>query len=324
MTLHVLEIPHRSEPWWESFNHTARRFARMMSGQGYDVQVWGAGKAAADAGFDRNEPTWKLAAARQTRAMRTKVKPRDVVCVMAGGVQADVAAAFPHATVVEPMIGYTGSFAPYRVFASYSLMHTTYGRDVTPEGDGRFYDAVIPHPVDPDQFPLVTDPDDYYLYFGRLTERKGWRIAQDACQRAGVRFVAAGDGSFNGYGEYAGVPTDAEKAALLGNAAAVFCPTVYMEPFGLVAVEAQLCGTPVISTDWGAFTETVTPETGVRCRTLAEFVAATETVLNLDRDRVRASATARFAPAAVAPRYSRYFDRLETLWGDGWYAQEAA
>ena len=38
-----------------------------------------------------------------------------------------------------------------------------------------------------------------------------------------------------------------ERAELLRNAKAVLMPTYYLEPFGGVNVEAQLCGTPVIT-----------------------------------------------------------------------------
>ncbi len=44
-----------------------------------------------------------------------------------------------------------------------------------------------------------------------------------------------------------------ERLALLGNAKSVLMPTYYLEPFGGVHVEAQLCDTPVITTDWSAF-----------------------------------------------------------------------
>ena len=46
-------------------------------------------------------------------------------------------------------------------------------------------------------------------------------------------------------------------AHVLGDCVAVLCLTSYLEPFGCVAVEAQLCGTPVISTDFGGMVETV-------------------------------------------------------------------
>ncbi len=44
-----------------------------------------------------------------------------------------------------------------------------------------------------------------------------------------------------------------ERLALLGKAKSVLMPTYYLEPFGGVHVEAQLCDTPVITTDWSAF-----------------------------------------------------------------------
>jgi len=96
-------------------------------------------------------------------------------------------------------------------------------------------------------------------------------------------------------------------------------PTIYVEPFGSVAAEAQLCGTPVLSTDWGAMTETVQHgKTGFRCRMLAEFVAAARKVDRLDPAYIRRRALGLWSLDSVAKQYDYYFRRLSTLWGDGW------
>ena len=51
--------------------------------------------------------------------------------------------------------------------------------------------------------------------------------------------------------------THDEKVDLLGRACAMVFPIRWPEPFGLVMVEAMACGTPVVTTNWGAAPELV-------------------------------------------------------------------
>jgi glycosyltransferase involved in cell wall biosynthesis len=124
------------------------------------------------------------------------------------------------------------------------------------------------------------------------------------------------------YGEYVGAVGPEQRAELMGNAIATFVPTLYLEPFGNVNIESQACGTPVITTDWGAFTETVVEGvTGFRCRSVEEFILATQNVKNLDRKAIRDRAVSLYSVDVIAKQYEKYFNRLMTLWGDGWYTE---
>ena len=106
----------------------------------------------------------------------------------------------------------------------------------------------------------------------------------------------------------------------MGGAIAVFAPTIYVEPFGYVVIESQMCGTPTITTDWGAFVETnVQGVTGYRCRSFAEFLEAAENAGTLDRAKIRQHAVENYSVEVISERYERYFARLGTLWGKGWY-----
>ena len=82
----------------------------------------------------------------------------------------------------------------------------------------------------------------------------------------------------------------------------------------------MLSGTPVISTDWGAFVEhTLHGLTGYRCRTLEQFCWAAENIGNIRSIDCRNWAVDNFSLEAVAPMYNEYFEMLRGLRGDGWY-----
>jgi glycosyltransferase involved in cell wall biosynthesis len=274
------------------------------------------------ASFDWNLPHWQTFNGNAITEIGNRFEQQDFICLIAGYASKPIADAFPQAISVEFGIGYGGSFADYKVFESYAWMHSCYGSKVTdPHAlDGKFYDTVIPSYIDVEDFPLQETPEDYYLYIGRLIDRKGYQIAVDVCKLLGKRLIIAGQGIPPEYGEYVGVVGTEERAKLMGGAIATFTPTLYVEPFGTVAVEAMACGSPVISTDWGAFTETVIDGvTGFRCHTLQEFVDAAENVKTLDRKAISEYSKGRYGLDAVGLMYQKYFYRLQTLWGAGWY-----
>jgi glycosyltransferase involved in cell wall biosynthesis len=224
---------------------------------------------------------------------------------------------------VEFGIGYGGTFAKFRVWESYAWMHACYGAasPYNPSGiDGQWFDAVIPSYIEMEKFPFRADKDDYCLFMGRLIERKGYQVAVDVCKHLGKRLILAGQGDPPSYGEYVGVVGSRERGKLMSGAQAFFCPTIYAEPFGTVAIEAMACGTPVLATDWGAFTETVVHgQTGFRCRSLLEFCNAVEAAPTLNPYTIRRHAELNYSLPTIAAKYDAYFQRLSSLWGDGWY-----
>jgi len=212
--------------------------------------------------------------------------------------------------VFEPMVGYDHCWTSYRVFPSYAHQHAIYA--IMPERtrDDRFFDTVIPHFIEPEHYGLAEPPkEDYLLYLGRDVPAKGIGLARHCAEDTGLRLVTAHSG-WHGKA----------KAKLIGQARAVLMPTLYVEPFGYVAIEAQMCGTPVITTDWGAFVETVEHGvTGFRCRTAAEFAAAVRMAPKLNRTAIRDAAIKRFSVAAVAKQYASYFQFIWNVHKNGGY-----
>lgn len=115
-------------------------------------------------------------------------------------------------------------------------------------------DSVVVHPpVDVDFFRNVERSDQgYYLFVGANVSYKRLDLAEDACRRMGRRLVVAGGGNV----------TNIELRSIYAGARALLFPGV--EDFGIVPVEAQAAGTPVIALGKGGALETVRDgETGL-------------------------------------------------------------
>lgn len=286
--------------------------------------------------WDPGKPYWVLANTRAGEEINKRKQRGDFVCLIGGDCQKLVSDIVGEAETitVEYGIGYKGTFAKYRVFESYAQMHKVYAvKDYN--SDGKFFDAVVPNYFDPADFPYSKEKDDYYLFIGRFIQRKGIEIAAETVKRIGGKLKIAGQGVLKVDGnkiigeeltiegdhvEYVGYADIKKRGELMSRAKAVFVPTYYLGPFEGVNVEAQMCGTPVITTDWGAFPETVQHGvTGYRCRTLEQFVWAAKNVDKLDPEKIRNWAVNNYSLDRIARKYDEYFKMLLTLWGEGWY-----
>lgn len=252
---------------------------------------------------------------------KRKQKDDFILCFWGIG-QKTVADQFPDCIIVEPGIGYpvSGIFAPYRVFVSYTYMHYAYGKmNII---NGSWYDCVIPNYFDLNEFEYKEQKKDYMLYLGRMNKDKGVDICIQLAESLQNDLIIAGQGDLKslGYMEmpkyvtYVGNADVEKRKELMSNAKCLLLPTYYIEPFGNVLVEALLSGTPIITTDWGAFNEiNLHGITGYRCRTFEQFKWSVKNIHKIKPSNCYKWASENFSMERVKGLYEEYFDMLTKL-----------
>lgn len=246
----------------------------------------------------------------------------DIVCLTWGAAQRTACEGIPQ-FLVESGIGYRHSWADWRVYESYAWLHMHLGASDLFSGH-KFYWSVIPNAFDTSKFDFSAERGEDFLYMGRLNDDKGVGLAIDIAKAAGRNITIVGPGDpkrlMAPHVRYL-PPVGVEgRRKLLSEARAVLCPTLYVEPFCGVNVEAQLSGAPVITTDWGAFTETVLHGvTGFRCRTFEQFVWAAK---NIERIRPKDCcdwAAENYSLERVALMYEEFFQSVLNVRSKGFY-----
>lgn len=184
-------------------------------------------------------------------------------------------------------------------------------------------DAVIPFGIDPQEVPFGERPEpDLAIIAGRISPEKGTHLALAAARRAGMRVVVAGPVYDERYHReqveprlhregtvWLGAITRRRLTSLYGRAAVALVASRWEEPFGLVALEANLAGTPVAGFARGGLPEVVGATGGVLSgeETVDGLARAIAAALRLDRRRVRRGAVVRHSATQMVERYRRLY-----------------
>jgi glycosyltransferase involved in cell wall biosynthesis len=183
-------------------------------------------------------------------------------------------------------------------------------------------DARVVHPpVEVERFAGISrQPEDYYLFLGRLVPYKRASLAVSACAKLDRPLKVVGSGraldavraAAGPRTQFLGQVSDDELPELLAGARALLFPGE--EDFGMVPVEAQAAGLPVIAYGSGGVRDSVVDGiTGVLFdeQTVAGLCAAIERFdrLNLRDSDLREQA-ARFAPERFADEFAAVLEKL--------------
>jgi glycosyltransferase involved in cell wall biosynthesis len=124
--------------------------------------------------------------------------------------------------------------------------------------------VVINPPVDVSRFQLNDETKDYYLYVGQITPYKRVDIIIDAFVKNGKKLIIAGSGATTSMLktatdniQFIHSISDEEIATLYTHCKALIFPA--LEDFGIVPLEAQASGRPVIAYGRGGALDTVIP-----------------------------------------------------------------
>jgi hypothetical protein len=262
--------------------------------------------------------------------IQARARPGDIVCHV-WGPNMEVFDALPKCFHVELNVGYTASPGlPFRIYESSAWMHWHYGK--AGQEDGNNYKWVIPSSIDTEIWDFCDEPDEYAIFLGRVTPRKGIDTLLEIARRMPELSIHVyGPGDATAWATKApanllfkGPIFGKERVAVVQRAQCMLMPTVFIEPFGNSGVEAQLCGVPLIGVSFGAFQETIVDGvTGYRCHTLADWIEAIRLSRSLDRRKIAASARSRYSKETIGSQYNWALRQLADLSGPGWYGEKS-
>ncbi len=224
-----------------------------------------------------------------------------------------------------PLLTTIHGFSDRRILPAFQRSHSAYvSISDADRAPGLDYLATIHHGVDLSLLPFRPARGEELVAFGRISPEKGTAAAIEIARRAGRSLVICGlvqDERYfaeevaphldNDSVRYLGNVGPAERARVLGSAAALLHPIAFAEPFGLSVVESMACGTPVLAYRRGSMPEVVDEGvSGLLVDDLDSAVAAVADVVALDRAGCRRVAERRFSADRMVDDYLRLYAEI--------------
>ncbi|HEX5189323.1 MAG TPA: glycosyltransferase family 4 protein [Streptosporangiaceae bacterium] len=196
------------------------------------------------------------------------------------------------------------------------------------------WSATVHNAVRAETFPFRAGKDDYAMFLGRFHPHKAPHLAIDAARGAGLPIVLAGKCSEPIERAYFsreieprigrdvtifGIADAAAKRKLLANAACLIFPICWEEPFGMVVIEAMVCGTPVVALNRGAVPELIVHgQTGIVVDDPDAMPEAIAQARMIDPAMCRKHVETNFTVEVMAEGYEEVYRRALSMAPEPW------
>jgi len=191
---------------------------------------------------------------------------------------------------------------------------------------GLNYLATVYNGIDLSLYPLQQRGGDDLIFLGRIHPDKGVHLAIEVARLSGLPLLIAGiiqdrtyfreqvEPHLDGTIRYIGPVDVAGKNELFRRARALLHLNTIPERFGLVLVEANAAGVPVIAMDLGSCREVIEDgQTGFLVDNVAEAARALERLPAIDRGACRRRVQERFSVEAMVGAYERVYQTIFEL-----------